>query len=102
MDGKCEICGCETPLTKHHLVPVHVCRSAKYGRELKTDDSNLIWICRPCHDQIHARWTDQQLRDSFYTKSLIMSDDGFAKFVAWRRKHPDFNGSSKMSNKRKR
>ena len=30
-----------------------------------------------------------------------MAAPEFAKFVAWRRKHPEFKGSSKMSNKRR-
>ena len=101
-EGVCETCGCVAPLTKHHLVPVHVCRTAKHGKELKTDDANVVWICRTCHDFLHATWTDQELRDLYSTKEKLMAAPEFAKFVAWRRKHPEFKGSSKMGNRRHR
>lgn len=100
--GECEICGCAAELQKHHLIPQHVSRSSKYGKKLKTDENNFLWICNECHSRIHAQFTDQQLRDFYFTKDALMGDPGFAKFVAWRRKHPDFRGSSKMSNGKKR
>ena len=101
MIGKCETCGCETELTKHHLIPVHVCRSSKYSKDLKTDDSNIIMICRTCHDFLHATWSDQELRDSYSTKEKLMAAPEFAKFISWRKKHPEFKGSSKMGNRRR-
>lgn len=100
--GICETCGLERDLTKHHLIPQHVSRSAKYSKDLKTDESNFLWICGECHSQIHALHTDQELRDMFFTKELLLADEKFGKFVRWRMKHPDFSGSSKMSNDRKR
>ena len=98
----CEACGCEADLTEHHLVPKHVCRSNKYSKDLKTDKSNIIMICRTCHDFVHATWSDQELRDLYSTKESLLAAPEFTKFVAWRRKHPEFKGSSKMGNSRKR
>jgi len=98
--GTCETCGCEAELTKHHLRPQLKCKN-KY-KEIKDDPSNLIWICRSCHDQIHACYTESELRDMYSTKAALMEAPKFKKFVEWRRKHPDFSGHSKMCNDRKR
>lgn len=97
---KCEICGLEVPLTKHHLIPVS--QSRHKNKYLKNDESNFLWICEECHSQIHALFTNQELKDLYNTKELLLSNPKFKKYVEWRIKHPDFNGTSKMSNSRKR
>lgn len=97
MNGKCELCGIETKLTKHHLCPKLKSKSLKK----QEDDSNIAWICRPCHDCVHATYSESELRDSFNTIEKLLSTEEISKFVSWRRKHPNFSGSSKMSNKRK-
>ena len=99
MTGKCELCGIETELTKHHLVP-KVKAKNKY-KDIKEDDSNLIWICRSCHDQIHALYDESTLRDLYSTKEKLMAAEELKKYIAWKQKHPDFTGHSKMSNSRK-
>ena len=96
---KCELCNCECELTAHHLIPKSRIRN-KY-KEMKEDPSNLIWICRQCHDQIHALWDESTLRDLYSTKDKLLADEKMQKFIAWRQKHPDFDGHSKMSNSRK-
>ena len=78
MNGKCELCGIETNLTLHHLIP-----------KVK------------CHSQIHAMFSENELRDFFNTKEKLLENDNFNKFIKWRIKHPDFKGSSKMSNRRR-
>jgi hypothetical protein len=97
----CETCGFLLPLQKHHLIPQHVSRSTKYNKALKKDETNFLWICNECHRQIHALYSDQELRDLYSTKELLMAAPEFAKFIVWRKKHPEFKGSSKMSNRRK-
>ena len=98
---KCELCGCESDcLTRHHLIPQLKCKN-KY-KEMKNDDSNIIVICRQCHDQLHAEYSESELRDLYNTKEKILSSEKMQKFIAWRKKHPNFNGHSKMSNGRKR
>ena len=100
MTGICELCGCDADLTVHHLVPKIKAKN-KY-REIKDDPSNLIWICRSCHDQIHAIFDNTQLRDIYNTKDKLLSSDEMQKFIKWKIKHPEFKGHSKMSNERKR
>ena len=95
----CELCGCVCECTKHHLVP-KVRAKNKY-KEIKEDPSNIIWICRSCHDQIHALFSENELRDLYNTKDKLLESEEMQKFIKWKKKHPDFNGHSKMSNKRK-
>lgn len=99
MFGKCAICGAETELTKHHLVPQVACRN-KY-KKLRNDDSNFAWICRTCHDQVHAVFSEQELRDEYNTIERLVTSERLSKFVKWKRNHKEFVGSSKMSNNRK-
>ena len=99
MTEKCELCGIECSLTKHHIIPVSRTRN-KY-KDIKNDESNIIWICRSCHDQLHAIFTNDQLRDTYNTKEKILGSEEMQRFIAWKKKHPDFIGHSKMSNSRK-
>jgi len=100
--GKCQICGIEEPLEKHHLVPQNKCKGSK--KNLKNDPSNHIYICGTCHRTIHAYFDERELRYELNSLEKLLSNDRFSKYIAWRRKHPDFRtDSSKMSKeKRKR
>lgn len=100
MTGKCATCGFETELTLHHLVPQSKAKSGKY-KQIKDDPSNHLWICRSCHDQIHALYENNILRDVYNTANALLNAPEFAKYVAWKKKHPDFKGHSKMSNIKK-
>lgn len=96
---KCELCGIACKLEKHHLVPQVKCHSSKYGKNLKTDESNFLWICGPCHRKIHSLFTNNELRDMYNTRELLLSNEDMVAFVKWRLKHQNFSGSSKMSNR---
>ena len=95
----CELCGLPCETTAHHLIPKSRIRN-KY-KDIKEDSSNLIWICRSCHDQIHSLWDESTLRDLYNTKDKLLAAPEMQKFIAWKRKHPDFTGHSKMSNARR-
>lgn len=46
----CEVCG-KTAVDIHHIIP-----RSKFGKktkELQDDVSNLIALCRECHDKAH-------------------------------------------------
>ena len=97
---KCEICGCECEPTIHHLIPKQVSRHK--NKYLKHDAGNFLWVCLECHSQIHALFSNQDLKDLYNTKELLLANEKFAKYVEWRKKHPDFTGSSKLANDRRR
>ena len=97
---KCEICGLECKPTLHHLIPQS--QSRHKNKYLKHDAGNFLWVCLECHSQIHALFSNQELKDLYNTKELLLGNEKFAKYVEWRKKHPYFNGSSKMARERKR
>lgn len=96
---KCELCGCETGITKHHLIPQQ--QSRHKNKYLKTDEGNFIHICEECHSQIHALFSNYELKTLYNTKELLLANPEFRKFVEWRRKHLNFKGSSKMKKERR-
>ena len=96
---RCEICGLECDVTKHHLVPQS--QSRHKNEYLKTDEGNFLWVCTECHSQIHALFSNQELKTLYNTKELLLAEPRFRKFVEWRIKHPDFKGSSKMTKERR-
>ena len=98
-ETKCEICGHEGDITKHHLIPVQ--QSRHKNKYLRTDEGNYLWVCTECHSQIHALFSNYELKTLYPTKEALLAEPRFRKFVEWRKKHPEFKGSSKMSNKRK-
>ena len=78
----CELCGIKCELTKHHLIPQSRIRN-KY-KSIKEDLSNILWVCRSCHDQIHSLFDETTLRDLYYTKEKLLSNDEMRKFVEWK------------------
>jgi hypothetical protein len=87
----CELCGraVET-LTRHHLVPRmrhrHRRTRSVYGREaLRT---RLLWICRPCHDHIHAVLSEKELADRYTTREALLAHPDIRGFVDWIRNKP--------------
>ena len=81
---RCEICGCECNPTLHHLIPQQVSRHK--NKYLKTDEGNFLWICEECHSQIHALFSNQELKDRLNTKELLLADPKFHKYVEWKKK----------------
>ena len=98
-NSECQLCGEKTKLTKHHLVPQVKCHN-KY-KQIKEDDSNIIWICEDCHRTIHAFYTENELRDSYCTLNLLKNASKFSKYLNWKSKHKGPVAPAKMSNRRK-
>ena len=99
MIGNCATCGIQAELTLHHLVPQSKCNTGKY-RKIKDDPNNHIFICRSCHDQIHALYNNNELRDLYNTLDKLINAVEFAKYIKWKKKHTNFIGHSKKSNKK--
>ena len=96
--GPCQLCGRETVLTRHHLVPQ--CRHRnKWNkknfdrREVKT---NLLLLCGGCHKQLHALFTEKELERRLHDLPSLRAEPEVQKFVAWiRRKPPGFKPTLK-------
>jgi 5-methylcytosine-specific restriction enzyme A len=75
----CELCGrSEVKTTVHHLLPKEM--GGTFG-----DTANL---CIPCHKQIHALYTNQELAARLSTLQELRRDEKLARFVKWIRKQP--------------
>jgi len=72
--NKCEFCGMSTYTRRHHLIP-----RCKSGIETAN-------TCPTCEGWIHGQWTHNQLRDIYNSVEVILADEGFQKFLKWRRK----------------
>ena len=55
----------------HHLRP-----------EERTTSPTVV-LCRPCHDQIHATFTNEELRESYDTIEALREADRLAEYLAW-------------------
>lgn len=85
------MCGREgLVLTKHHLIPRTRHANKWNKREFARADvrTRLLWICRPCHDAVHALLTEKELERSFNTREALLAHEGVARFVEWVKRRP--------------
>jgi len=77
--------------SKHHLIPKEL-----GGKE-------TIDICGDCHNAIHARYTNKELKDDFHSLELLLADKDLRKsFKFLRKQDPSRRFRNKQSNKRKK
>ena len=58
-------------LQEHHLVPEN------------RAESPTVTLCRPCHDQIHAVFTNAELRADYDTIDALRSADRLDGYLDW-------------------
>ena len=103
----CQLCGREVALlTQHHVIP-RTEHKRKKKREGRTQEflNTVIWICAPCHKNIHAVLTERELADEYNTIEKLRRFPAIRKFTAWVRKQADapiLVRSSKEKQSRKR
>lgn len=86
--GTCELCKRqEVETTEHHLTP----------KEMGGTFMPTAMLCIPCHKQIHALYTNDELAVRLNTIQDLRSDPKIASFIKWIRKQP----SSKLVRTRK-
>ena len=86
---RCELCGREKPLTKHHLIPRAVHGKRRYRRRHTKSEmqQRALYICRLCHNGIHDLFPDEkQLADAYNTLEALLADERLQKHIAWVRK----------------
>lgn len=94
LTGTCELCRrTEVAITIHHLIPKEM-----GGTFLKTAD-----LCIPCHKQIHALYTNEELAARLNTLEELRRDPKIHGYIKWIRKQPSSKLiKTKKSNDRKR
>ncbi|MGE7780158.1 HNH endonuclease [Peribacillus sp. NPDC097264] len=79
MQGTCELCSrSEVELTVHHLTP-----REEGGSQLPT-----AFLCKSCHKQIHALYSNRELAIRLYTVILLKDDEALKKYIKWIKKQP--------------
>ena len=88
---RCELCGRLVPagmITLHHLTP----------REKGGEAEHRTPLCRPCHKQLHATFSNTDLAKVYPTIETLRSAPLLGPFLKWIRKQkPDRNFRTIMS-----
>lgn len=72
-------------LTRHHLIP----RTRHHNRRTKRDfdreemQARILWLCRPCHNQVHVLFSEKQLANEYNTREALLADAELQRFVQW-------------------
>lgn len=56
---------------EHHLQP-----------EMRAESPTVL-LCRPCHKQIHAVFTNEELRDDYDTIDALQTADRLQGYIGW-------------------
>ncbi|KGP72121.1 HNH endonuclease [Pontibacillus yanchengensis] len=89
----CELCGrSSVDTTEHHLIP------KQYGGT----DGPVAQLCIPCHKQIHAIFTNEELAGFYHTLLRLQEHPTMEKYLKWIRKQaPGKKITIKKSNRKK-
>ena len=72
--GECVLCrrrGPDLPTERHHLRPE------------RRAESPVVEVCSPCHDQLHALFTNEELREQFDSAAALREADRMAEYLSW-------------------
>ena len=89
---RCVLCDHEyerRELTKHHVVP-----KSRGGRETEL-------VCRPCHEQIHAVYTEKELEADFGTIEALRNAPKLQSWITFIRKRKPTAKISVKTSRRK-
>jgi 5-methylcytosine-specific restriction protein A len=90
--GRCSLCEREVPremITLHHLKP----------REKGGKAEHRTPLCRPCHKQLHAVFSNAELARSLDSLERLRNEPVLQPFLKWiRRQKPGRNFRTVMSN----
>ena len=92
MAKRCELCGREiSALTRHHLIPRTRHANKRNKREFDRAEvkRRIAWFCRPCHDHVHALFTEKELERHFNTVAMLAAHPEVSRFLNWIRRKPD-------------
>ena len=83
-EKSCPLCGRETKLTFHHLIPKKMHRRTFFRKHFTKAQLNAgIYICRQCHSGIHKTYDEMTLAKQFYNQSLLQRDEVLQRHFQW-------------------
>lgn len=101
-DGVCHLCLREAgELTRHHLIPRTRHKNRRNKRTFSREEvrQRIAMLCRPCHNQLHALFSEKQLERELNTLAALRAQPEVARFLSWIRTRP---GDGRVSVKRSR
>ena len=82
--GLCQLCGRETALTFHHLIPRKLHRRARFAKNYSREQRNEgIMLCRRCHRGLHKLYSEMELGSRLNSLEALQQDPAVARHVAW-------------------
>ncbi len=84
-DGRCALCGRVEELEPHHLVPRSQQKKARFERAYGRKEMRAlrVWLCHPCHRNVHRRVHDRELADTCATLETLREHPEVSKFSQW-------------------
>lgn len=105
MAQACELCGRRmAELTRHHLIPrtLHTNKRIRRQHSRETLHTSILWLCRPCHNQVHEVLSEKQLADAYHTREALLNHPEIRRFVDWIARRPaGFQPASRSWKRRK-
>jgi len=83
---KCELCERSVEiLTRHHLIPRTRHKNKRNKKLFGRDDvkTRILWICRACHDNVHAVVSEKELERDYNTFEKLAAHPDVQKFSDW-------------------
>ncbi len=82
--GICELCGRDTSLTLHHLIPRKLHRRNFFRKYYTRDELQRgVRVCRLCHNGIHRLYDEMTLGKKLNSLEKLRADTAIARHVAW-------------------
>lgn len=72
-------------MTRHHLIPKSLHTKAYVRKRFAKEQriSATLWVCRPCHNQIHRLFSEKELALNYSSRDALLADPRLKTFVDW-------------------
>ena len=83
----CALCGCDRPLTFHHLIPRKNHSNKWFKKNFTREEMTHrgIDVCRPCHSYLHKVLSEKELGRTYNTREALLQHELIARFVEYQR-----------------
>ncbi len=84
----CELCGRNTVLSFHHLIPRKNHRKRRFKKSFTREDLKTrgLRLCSLCHCQIHRFYSEDELGTRLNTREALLQEPEMQRFLKWARK----------------
>ena len=80
----CPLCGRETPLTFHHLIPRKLHRRKRFRKRYSREELNRgVRICRLCHNGIHRMFDEMTLGQELNSLDRLREEESLIRHARW-------------------